>query len=304
MEMARSIHKFDRWTSREQSTWPFQVFKKYTNEYDRMFWSHVVSKKFVYAQLKHKEALFEDDVSKHFDISTADRPELYSDLKDWSNAFNQLSNWTNLNGLMAVSANLETYMASVVRLALESDPGILFDASKKIDGIMLLKHGEQRKLSFNSEIMSCTKGDWSSRIRAYKNIFGGAPKILTDKCTELDAIRKIRNNIGHAFGRDLDKSRDHGVKTTSPMEVVTPERAVKYKKLIWDVAKAIDKHLLIHHVGEFQVLGLYHQKLPLLKDIYDVNARAKRFRKEIGEFGATLRGVDESKELIAYYNSL
>lgn len=302
--MTRSTATFDRWKSREQSTWPFQVFKKYTNEYERMFWTHVTSKRFVYSQLGKIGAQLEDDVEKHFEVKGVDRENLYVDINDWTLAFNQFDNWTNLNGLMAISANLETYMASVVRLALESNPGTIFDASKKIDGIQLLKNAGRRKLAFDDEVKSCTKGDWSSRISAYTKIFGGVPKILSDKCSELDAIRKIRNNVGHAFGRDIDDSRDHGVKIIVPMETVTLERAVKYKKLIWDVAKAIDKHLLIHHVGEFQIVRFYHQKLSILDVEFDEKARITRFRKEIGRFGAALRGKDECKGLIEYYNSL
>lgn len=75
-------------------------------------------------------AKWEDDVTQHFEFDDAEKSELYSDLKDWSNSFNQYDNWVNLNSILVFSSNLETYMASAITLALESDPGTLFGASK------------------------------------------------------------------------------------------------------------------------------------------------------------------------------
>ncbi len=68
----------------------------------------------------------------------------FKNIKEWSNSFNELQNWMNLNALLAMMSNLETYMATVIPLAIESDIGVLYGVSKRIDGIELLKHGKQK----------------------------------------------------------------------------------------------------------------------------------------------------------------
>lgn len=45
----------------------------------------------------------------------------FKNIKEWSNSFNELQNWMNLNALLAMMSNLETYMATVIPLAIESD---------------------------------------------------------------------------------------------------------------------------------------------------------------------------------------
>lgn len=296
--------QYDRWTCAEPSTWPFQVFKKYNEEFERMFWSHVTSAKFAYGQLGKLKAKLTDPVEKYFDLSEMDKEDVYKDVKDWSSAFNMFDNWVNLNGLMAISANLETYMASVIKLALESDPGVLIDAPKGVDGIYLLKYGRQDKLKCDAEIVACTKGDWGSRITAYERIFGSAPKILREKCGDLDAVRRIRNNLGHSFGRDIAESRKHGVKKIIPMEVVSRKRAVRYKRLIWSTAKLIDMHLLKSHIGDYQAINFYHQIYSELQHGAHASVRAMSLKKAIGRSGAAPRSKLNCKSIVDYYESL
>ncbi|KTC61732.1 MULTISPECIES: hypothetical protein [Pseudomonas syringae group] len=300
----RSEAKFDRWHSREATTWPFQVFKKYTKEYERMFWAQITSKKYVFSKLGSSGADWKDDVELHLNCDGVDRDNLYKDLRDWSSAYNQLEKWTVLNGVMAVSANLETYMASVIKLALESDPGLLFASSRKVDGMHGVKFG--RKIGFDSdkEVVSCTKGDWSARVKAYERVFGKTPEVLQKNIGLLDEMRRVRNNIGHAFGRDIESSREHSVKNILPMESVSIERSIKYKKTVWMVAKAIDKHLLMTHIGEYQLLRFYHNTMPRLDGDIHKKAHLIKFRKEIGKTGAVLRGLEECSGLLDYYRAL
>jgi len=66
--MSKSTTVFQRWKSREQSTWPFQVFKKYGLELERLTTTHLTSHAFVYKQLKSNAASWADDVRKHFTL--------------------------------------------------------------------------------------------------------------------------------------------------------------------------------------------------------------------------------------------
>jgi hypothetical protein len=212
-------------------------------------------------------------------------------------------NWINLNAIIVSISNLETYMASVIALALESDPGLLFSTHQVIDGVSLLK-SSSAKLNFEQQIMLCTKGDWQSRASAYTSIFGKIPDIITNRISDLEKIRNIRNRAGHAFGRDIDAARKHGVKEILPMENLSRERTLRYQRLLWSVAKSIDMHLFFTHIGEYQAIRFYHDLYPTLKKDIHPSDRAIIFKKEIGKFKAIPPGKLFCKQLVAYYESL
>jgi hypothetical protein len=300
--MSKSKVNFDRWKSREKSTWPFQVFQKYNLELDRLLFAHISAHGYVYRKLKEAGAAWTDAAQTHFTFHP-NHSELYSDLKDWSQSYNQFDNWNNLSVVIALSSNLETYMASVISLALESDPGVLLGISRRVDGASILKHGAT-KVEYGEKITSCTKGDWQSRANSFGSIFGSLPANITVHLGELEKIRNLRNKVGHAFGRDIDQARKHGVKDILPMETLKIETGLKYRKLLWGVAKAIDIQLLRAHIGEFQAIRFYHELYPRLRKDVHPSERAVLFKKEIGRFKAQSAGKLFSKELVQYYESL
>lgn len=273
-----------------------------------MFIAHLASHGYAYKTLG-KTASWKDPVSRHFDLDHEIYASTFKDVKAWSQSYNTFDNWVNLNSVMAMSSNLETYMSTVIRLALESDVGVLFGASKKIDGIGIIKHGKLQPFDFNEQIIACTKGEWNGRVSAYKKIFGSAPSVVSNNISHLEKIRRLRNNIGHSFGRDLEKSREHDVIEIAEMEKISRENTIKLQKTIFGVAKAIDEQLLKNHVGEFQPLYFYHNLRPTLKHddenvLRKAGNHAAVFKKKIGNFGATPVGKKFCRGLIEYYESL
>lgn len=301
--MAKSKVQFDRWKAREVSSWTFQVFKSYALELDKLYWAHIPASKYVYKRLG-ESANWQDNVEKHFSFDTKKKSDLFANLKDWSVNYNEFDNWVNLNCIVALSSNLEVYMASIITLALESDIGILFGAAKKIDGVAVLKYGQASKIDFEQYVIACTKGEWPSRVSAYEKIFGTVPTLITSNIGKLEAIRKLRNKVGHAFGRDIEEAQKHGVKETLPMEKLSRERTVKYQKLVGLVAKSIDRHLMRSHVGEYQAINFYHRLYPSLRKDIAQYQRALILKKKIGEFGAMLVGKEFCKGLVNYYEAL
>ena len=163
--MSRSKIEFDRWNARENlSSWSFQVFQKHNKELTEMYISHILSKQYTYQSLKKNNAQYSDSANKHFKFKDNTYSDVFNSVNTWSNNFNKFDNWINLNCIMAMSANLETYMSNVIKLALESDIGILFGASKKIDGISIIKNTDKYPFELEEKIISCIKGDWNSRI--------------------------------------------------------------------------------------------------------------------------------------------
>lgn len=210
---------------------------------------------------------------------------------------------------MAMIANLETYVSTVIKLALESDVGVLFGASKRIDGIEIIKYGRTQPFDFEDKVVSCTKGEWGSRIRSYENIFGTIPPILQSNISALEKLRKLRNNVGHAFGRDIETSRKHELINTSKMQRLNREKTIKNQRLIYSIAREIDKQLKRDHIGEYQALYFYHNLRPSLKH-GDSNQKRQLgnhvyvLKKSLGRYGAALAGKTFCKGLIQYYESI
>ncbi len=273
-----------------------------------MYISHIAAHAFTYNKLGQL-AEWSDPASTIFEFLDDTKVNNFDNVKSWSDSYNQFDNWINLNSVMAMSSNLETYMSTVIQLALESDVGVLFGTSKRIDGIEIVKYGRSQPFDFEDKLVSCVKGDWSSRVCAFSKIFGSVPNILTDNISRLEKIRKLRNNVGHAFGRDIEESRRHNVIDIQSMDRLSRENTLKYQKLIFGVARSLDKQLLQNHIGEYQALHFYHSLRPELNqkapnDSTKLGNHMMELKKKLGQFGAAKAGKKFCKELIVYYESL
>ena len=299
--MSKSDVEFQRWVSIRDSSWPYLVFRKYTQELNKMMWANESVSKYTYKSLGNSGALWTDKASMHFDFRVDDGHEIYTDLKDWSDSYNQFQNWTNLNGLMAITSNFETYISTIVSLSLESDPGVLFKSPKSIDGVSLLKIGAKKSPFEQDIIISFTKGDWNSRKNAFLRYFDFVPKSVSDNIGELEKIRKLRNKIGHAFGRDIESSRNSEVKHILPMEYLSLKKFISIKKIIWNCVNDIDAYLLKTHIGEYQIIKFYHSIESQLNG--NLGNKAMAFKKKIGTYG-DLSGKKYCMGLVKYYDAL
>jgi hypothetical protein len=299
--LGKSTVDFNRWTSIRDNSWPYQVFKKHTQESNKMMWANEPATKLVYKQLKNNKATWKDKAFEHFNFPVKDGSEIFKDLKDWSESYNQFQNWTNLNGLMAVTSNFETYLTSVLSLALESDPGLIYKSSKSVDGMTLIKSGAHKFPFENEIIVAITKGDWNSRSSALNKYFDFVPASISSNIGRLEKIRALRNKVGHAFGRDIENSRINEVKETLPIEKLTTPDFIKIRKLIWQCVNELDRYLLDNHIGEFQIVKYFHSIEPELKGTQANKAMV--FKKKIGTYG-DLSGKKYCRGLVDYYYSL
>ncbi|EKO4003766.1 hypothetical protein DXJ57_03035 [Vibrio fluvialis] len=308
--MSSSKVEFERWFTREDCTWSFLVFQKHNAELTNMFMSHLASSKFTYSNLgKTLGAKMSDPYEKWFPEINEMAYTGFFDVQAWSDAQNQFSNWVNLNCVMAMSANLETYMATVVSLALESDVGVLYGASRRIDGMEILKYGREQPFNFDDYVIGCTKGDWSSRIACFEKTFGACPLVLKENIKSLEALRKLRNNVGHAFGRDIEASRQHDVLDISQMASLKTEKTIEYLRLIYKVAKDIDKQLFVNNIGAYQDLLFFHKLKPTLSYGDKIKSRelgnhAAIFKKTLNSHAAKPAGKIYCRGLINYYEGV
>jgi hypothetical protein len=300
--MAKSDRKFSRWLPHDRSTWSMRVFHKYDDEISLIWEANVIANAFVYSRLKVDGAEWADSPTKHFTAETV-HLNRYCSLTDWSDSLNLFNNWVNLNVILTAVSNLETYLASVIAMALESDPGVVLGVSKAIDGASVLKHKREGIFDAKEQIEACTRGDWSSRLDAFQKLFGKCPDDFRSNHSALEELRSIRNRIGHAFGRDIDAARLHGVLETLPMERVSREHALKLRRHVWAAARSVDKFLLANHIGDFEAVRFYHHLYPSLHKHVSTGQRAVYLKKEIGKSGPT-RGKVYCKGLVEYWESL
>lgn len=302
--MARSRVRFARWSSHEISTWPYQVSNQYNLEVGKQIQAHRAGSRKAYASLGEEGASWADPVDAWLTFVPPKKAGIFRDLKDWSASYNAFDNWINLNSIVATSSILETYLATVVRLALESDPGIVLGRSRLVDGVHLLKAGKYENFRFGEKVVACTRGDWQSRISGFATLFGEVPSAIQDSLGDLEAIRNLRNSVAHAIGREIEDSRLHGAKAILPIRRISNALTNKYSAVMTRVAKAVDAQLLERHIGDYEVLHFYHRLAPKLKAKKHPSERAVALKKEIGGFGAVARGKDYCKGVVEYYESI
>ncbi|WP_156851961.1 hypothetical protein [Novosphingopyxis baekryungensis] len=302
--LSKSKRPFERWQPHDQSTWAFQVYKKYNRELYRLIEAHRASSFYTYRQLKQNGATLTDPIGQAF-AGCPTGIDNFEDVKDWSNGFNSFDNWVNLSNVTTISSNLETYLASVVGIAILSDPSVLISApSRAIDGAYVLKQGTGPRTNTTEHVIACTKGDWSSRLAAIERLFGPIPETMREKHGDLEEIRNVRNRFGHAFGRDIDASREHGQIEIAPMEKVTRTTVARLGTAAWRFAQETDRFLLHNHIGDFEAVNYYAKLYPTLLSTVPPGQRAVDFKKAIGRFGGGLRGKIYCKGLVAYWEAL
>jgi hypothetical protein len=299
--LAKSTYQFDRWNAQSTKTWAYSVFLKYDLELTRIGAAHYSASKFIFKALGESGAAWHDVPETQFGFSDDER-DRYRDIKEWSDLYNEFDNWTNLSSLLTLASNFETYLAAGTRLALSSNPGVLLGLPKSIDGATLLKNGVKEPATSQDIVEACTRGDWGSRLSAFSQSFGRIPSFESAHA-DLEFIRQVRNEVGHAFGRDIEQAREHGQVTKIRIRKLNHERLRKLQRSVRSVVRDIDAFLLENHVGEFEVIDFY-SKLPREHWQYDIPQRAMLLKKAVGRYGAVPRGKKFCKGLIEYWDSL
>lgn len=267
-----------------------------------LYWAYAPA--FAHSQITYSKAKKEYGplpTTHHlFNLSGNNSERVAIDLDDWSRHFKEFDNWTRLNALLSLNSYFEIYLSSVVSLAIESDIGLQFSASKSVDGLTIVKNGNHRKYSFFDISREITMGEWSKRRKRFKQIFGSAPKELTTYEKDLETIRNIRNSVAHSFGRDIEKSRSRSQTDILEIQRISLKRLQKFMDIIRKVARAIDEQLLNNHIGDYEAVFFYHE----IKGTLPVNNHVKAFKKRLNSLYVKQKSASYCKQLIDYYNSL
>lgn len=292
---------FTRWISLDKYTYAFRLFSKYHTHMNSLYWSHVPATSYAQWIFRNaKKVNPEQTTQEMFHLSGEDAYRVTKSLDEYSKHLKDFSNWTRLNTLVSVLSYFETYLSSVVSLSIESDLGILYSIPKKIDGAMVLKYGTDEDYSFFDKSQGVTKGSWTQRISKFRELFVEVPESLENNISELEKMRRIRNNVAHAFGRDIDEARARHTLEVLPIDRLSEKRLKKYMQIIRRISKDIDNQLSRSHIGEFELVHYYHNA----KKNINPDMEAAELKKLINSLYVETRNRAFCEELISYYESL
>jgi len=299
--LSKSTYQFHRWNAQSTKTWAYSVFLKYDLELTRNGAAQYTASKFIYRALGQSKINWTDAPEEKFGFFD-DEVDRYNDIKEWSDLYQDFANWTNLSSLLTLASNFETYLAASIRLALASNPGVLLSLPKSVDGATLLKNGVKAPDAFRGIVEDCTRGDWSSRLSAFSRSFGDLPSFSAAHA-DLEFIRTVRNEVGHAFGRDIEQAREHGQVKKIEIRKLNHDQLRKYQGKVRSVVRDIDSFLLRNHIGEFEVIDFY-SKQPQDHRQYELHRRSMLLKKAVGRYGGSPRGKVFCAGLIEYWDSL
>lgn len=171
--------------------------------------------------------------------------------------------WLTLTTLIAALSALERFLVGIARVAIDSDPTRTAGWPKVVDGLVARKHGVEFE---KPEISGLTNGEWSSRISTYRQLFKQVPIQLTSNEGELEQMRKKRNAVAHEFadpgsrgfvGATSLLDSLHGTSQIETPERLSHDRLIKWLGILDDAANAIHSHLLVDHIGAYEIAALY-----------------------------------------------
>ena len=296
---------YNRWTPQELKSWPYRCLKYYYDEINRLLMAHksalLYSCKQLASQLKKDGG---NDDSKASTYLHTGKGNNKLTIRQWHKSYTDFDNWTNLNAIVALTSAFETYLNAIVKLALDSDPGVIINASRSIDGIKQKKYN----IGYNPErigatVTACTKGDWTARTNAMKNLFENIPTVFTDNIALLEEIRTLRNDVAHAFGRNIDAAKDYRRFDIAPMKKVTHEKFRTYQSIVLRCARQLDEQLLPSHIGLYPLLLFYHENHQQLTK-HPIETRFDFFKTLIGKESQKAISKDLAKWVVEYYEDL
>ena len=293
---------FDRWTPIYEHSLPYRVFKAYNDELFSYITNLERSNGYIYSHLK-KDGANWNSKAYEFGLTEADKKQT---VREWSDMNNKFRNWTRLSFMMSCCSFFENYIASIIKEVLESDPGVIIGFTHSVDGIKLMKYNGQLSKDITDPIIkNCTKGDWQSRLGHLNRLTDKIPHILNDSISELEKIRKLRNDFGHAFGRDIQRSQNYFEPTISTIHPLSIARFNKYHSIMRNIVRELDKALMQNHIGNFEPLLQFHTMYPTVRDL-NKGEQMVRFKSALYNERNIMHGANKKfcRALIDYYNTL
>lgn len=245
--------KFERYKRSEGTSWAYWQFNDYETQINNIYWTGVaaVSR----ASYEVRNAVAPADARVVMCATGPDALRFPSDPTDFVSQSIDFLKWNRSSFIMAATGAFETYSWRAVLTALLSDPALPYGKSRAIDGATWLKLGLRPEYT---EIKKrITKDTWAQRYAALRDLFGPIPK-LQSNLIELDKIRLFRNNVGHAFGRDITAEPNLLTRNMERMRHIDDQKFKDWLSVISRSAKALDETLIQNHIGDFEPMLHFH----------------------------------------------
>ena len=296
----------ERWISPYNHSIPYILFSKHFTEINNVYWSYVPASSTI--EKKALEGLNDPlaDPRGYFLIPDEDDRRLANTYSEWKDHFRSFGNYTRLNMIMLLSSCFETYLRTIVSLAIESKPGAMLGCPDSIDGVFLLKekngYGESqsKEYMFSNVIDDVCKGEWDKRVLCYKKYFGSFPSGVDIR--KLDELRIKRNSIGHFFARKKEEYEITYSPEVAPPIQVSASKLKEYFNLINTAVVQIDQHLHVNFIGSYDVLKYFYfhmRKNDLVNENPSILAR--ELRKQMGRLGMQTVGKEYYSNLLDYF---
>lgn len=91
--------------------------------------------------------------------------------------------------------------------------------------------------------------------------------IIANNIKHLEDIRNLRNTVGHAFGRNIEKSQQYYRVEIEPIEKLSVKRYNKHITLLFDIVQEFDKIVTSNHIGCFEIILQYHKIYGTIKHL-------------------------------------
>lgn len=297
----------ERWISPYNHSIPYILFSKHFTEINNVYWAYVPASSTI--EKKALESLKEQsaDPRGYFLISDEDDRRLANTYLEWKGHFRSFGNYTRLNMIMLLSSCFETYLRTIVSLAIESKPGAMLGSPESIDGVFLLKskngYGESqsKEYMFSDVIDDVCKGEWDKRAKCYEKYFGSFPSEIDIK--KLDELRIKRNSIGHFFARKKEEYEITYSPEVSPPIQISANKLKEYFNLINTAAFCIDRHLHKDYIGSYDVLKYFYFHIRQ-NNLVNENPpnQARELRKQMGRLGMQSVGKEYYNNLLEYFS--
>lgn len=288
---------FNRYRLFNKRTLAWRLFKRHHTHFNDIFWAHKAAKAHAYASTRAYKR--EDSTDILFAFASGN-PRVPNTLGSWADAYSAFDQWTQMASVIAIVGYLETYIAQVSTAALESCPSLIFGGGPKIDGAIYLKNNP--KYDLYNYVEPLVRGDWQARISAYNRLFGTCP--IEAFLTPLERLRKLRNDTGHSFGRDIGSMNFAPTWLVQNLPKIGDADFQGYLKTVESVASAIEGHLA-PIVGQYELIKVFHRWLPTAgAPRPSEKTLAKAFSVHINALTGNPYGKGPAIHLIRYYDAI
>lgn len=288
---------FERMKPTYHKSLAWRLFKRHHTHFNDIFWAHKQASAHVYAATRPFNR--SDPPSVLFNAGKYTR--IPQTLGGWADHYSGFDQWTQMAAVMAICGYLETYIAQISTAAVESSPALILGGGINIDGAAFLKHNPSYDLY--SHVEPLVRGDWQSRISSYSRLFGFCP--FSASLSNLEKLRKLRNDTGHSFGRDIKSMKFSASSLVQKLPKVSNKDIQFYMGVAEDVANLIDNHLFLNYVGSYEAIKIFHNWLPTQVSLVGKNKLlAREFSRYFHTMTLNPHGKERSIEMINYYQAL